>query len=240
MDLTPTNHPHRAALNYKQLSYRTELVPLRDFQTVAASIGAKPTSTLPDGTPRYTTPTIIDSTSGTPVVLSETLDILAYLDTTYPDSDRPLLVSAGSAAIDRLAQGAILEMLFPVLSGMDVRAQYEAVPEGDRAIWRQKYLGDSGKSVDDVTLSKDSEAYKALLKKGEEVWAKLAGLLGGEEWFGGKKPVALDLFVLAVLGLTRDVWRVEWEGAFSKVADGRLGRYLEKGEAYLNFTPASA
>lgn len=239
--LSPFSATIRAALNYKQLAYHVELVPLRDFQSVAASIGAKPTRTLPDGTPLYTVPTMIDSTSGTPVVLSETHDILAYLQSTYPDPSRPLFVGGtASGAVDKLALGAIMEMLFPVVSGLDKAAQYAVVPEGDKAIWRERYLGNSSKSVDDVTLSKDSEEYKALLKKGEEAWAKLAGLLGEAMWFGGEKPVGLDFFVLGVLVLMRDVWSVEWEGVFSKVADGRLRRYLEKGEVHLKFTPASA
>ncbi|TFK97813.1 hypothetical protein BDV98DRAFT_573850 [Pterulicium gracile] len=232
--LSPWSTTVRCALNYRQLSHRTELIPLRAFQALAVQIGAKPTTTFPDGSPKYTTPTIVDSTNCTPssppIVLSESIDILQYIERTYPDASRPLFTSI---AVDRLAQEAVIGMLFPVLNGLDIRATYASVPDADKPTWRDRWLG--GKDIDEFVADKKSEGYLDQLRKGEESWTKCAGYLGeeGGKWFGGKKPVFVDFFVLGAVSMVRDIWEEEWEGTFGRVGGGRMGRYLEDGEEYL-------
>lgn len=239
--VSPFSATVRCALNYKKLAFKTELIPLRNFQSEIAKLGAKPTTTFPDGTPKYTSPTIIDSTSGTPVILSDSITILEYLESTYPDPARPIFTSI---AVDKLAQAAIMDMYLPVMTRLDLRANLATVTEADRPTWMTRYLGPGteNKNIDDLeVLSKDSEEYKQLLKKGEENFGKLSGFLGaGKAWFGGDKPVYIDFFLLAMLSMMKDVWKKEWEEVFSKAEGGRFAQFLEAGQEYLKFTPPSA
>lgn len=129
-------------------------------------------------------------------------------------------------------------MFMPIMMRLDVRANFNTVVEADRPTWKARYLGprSEDKSIDDLVISKDSEEYKLLLKKGEETFGKLSGFLGKAQWFGGEKPVYIDFFVLAMVSMMRDVWRKEWEEVFRKAEEGRFVRYLEAGEEFLKFT----
>jgi glutathione S-transferase len=58
-------------------------VNFADVQPLSKQIGAPPTTTYSDGSPRYTLPTIHDPNTGRTV--SDTLEIARYLDKQYPD-----------------------------------------------------------------------------------------------------------------------------------------------------------
>lgn len=73
----------RLALNYKQIPYKTVWVEFADVQAVGKRIGATPSTTYPDGTPRYTLPTIYDPNTGRTV--SDSVAIAKYLDEQYSE-----------------------------------------------------------------------------------------------------------------------------------------------------------
>jgi glutathione S-transferase len=81
----------RFVLNYKRISYKTVWVHFADVQTAMKAIGAEATSTMADGSPRYTLPTIFDP--NTSKFVSDSLEIAKYLDKHYPERQ---VVPAGS------------------------------------------------------------------------------------------------------------------------------------------------
>jgi glutathione S-transferase len=72
------------ALRFKGLAYKTHWLGYADIEPVAKSLGVTPTGTKPDGTPRYTIPFIYDSTTNK--FVSNSFDIIEYLDSTYPNT----------------------------------------------------------------------------------------------------------------------------------------------------------
>ncbi|KAG2110512.1 uncharacterized protein F5147DRAFT_772291 [Suillus discolor] len=84
---SPNTWKVRLTLNYKELTYRTKWVETTDIESVCKSLGIPPTSMLPDGTPKYTLPALIDNTFTPPAVLSDSNPIIEYLERTYPDPD---------------------------------------------------------------------------------------------------------------------------------------------------------
>ncbi|TFK97787.1 hypothetical protein BDV98DRAFT_495324, partial [Pterulicium gracile] len=89
-------------LNYRRLAYHSSLVNLRDLQAFGRRIGAKPTSSFPDGSPKWTLPILIDDTHpGGNKIISDSYHIILYLESTYPDPTRPIFSSPHTYAIDR-------------------------------------------------------------------------------------------------------------------------------------------
>ncbi|KAF9264413.1 hypothetical protein L218DRAFT_900681, partial [Marasmius fiardii PR-910] len=105
-DLGPSNFPEDfgcsphvrkviLALNYKRLPFKVSTIEDSTIESVAKSVGAPPTATRPDGSPKYTVPFIHDSTTGKSV--SDSLLISVYLDEAYPDT--PKLVPEGTRVL---------------------------------------------------------------------------------------------------------------------------------------------
>jgi glutathione S-transferase len=93
----------RLALNYKQIPYKTVWVEFADVQAVGQRIGATPSTAYPDGTPRYTLPTIYDPNTGRTV--SDSVAIAKYLDEQYPE--RRLFPDGTEHAQEEFANSAI-------------------------------------------------------------------------------------------------------------------------------------
>jgi glutathione S-transferase len=99
----------RLALNYKGIEYKTVLVEFPDIQKVMAEVGASPSGQNPDGTPRYTVPTIYDPNHKT--FVTDSLEIAKYLDKLHPES---VLVPPGS---EDLFKQLVLRGSVPVMLG---------------------------------------------------------------------------------------------------------------------------
>jgi len=66
--------------------FKTEWVEYPDIETVCLGIGAKPTTTKSDGSPKYTLPVIYDPS--TKLVISDSIVIAKYLEKQYPDTTK--------------------------------------------------------------------------------------------------------------------------------------------------------
>jgi len=105
---SPYTWSARYALNFKELSYKTEWVDFPDIEAVCLKIGAAATRTkTSDGSPLYTLPVIYDSS--TQSVISDSFKIALYLDKQYPD--KPKLFPHSTQA---LVFGA-KETVFPIM-----------------------------------------------------------------------------------------------------------------------------
>lgn len=99
----------RFTLNFKGLPYTTEWVEYPDIAAVCRKLGAQPTSTQQDGTPKYTLPMIYDPS--TEAIVTESSAIAKYLDKTYPDT--PTLFPEGLNGF----QAVSLDTIGPMFAG---------------------------------------------------------------------------------------------------------------------------
>ncbi|THU83183.1 hypothetical protein K435DRAFT_807718 [Dendrothele bispora CBS 962.96] len=82
--ISPHTWKVRFALRFKGIPHTLKCIEIGDIEATAKSIGASPTSKRADGSPRYTIPFIQDSK--TDRVISNSFDIIEYLDVAYPET----------------------------------------------------------------------------------------------------------------------------------------------------------
>ncbi|KAK7033914.1 hypothetical protein VNI00_012538 [Paramarasmius palmivorus] len=100
----------RYTLNYKGIPYKVSWVNFSNLEEIAKSIGAAPTGVRPDGTPRYTVPFIVDSSTG--AVVSDSYRIAEYIDKAYPDT--PRLVPEGTGGLQWAFGDGMLARIIPI------------------------------------------------------------------------------------------------------------------------------
>jgi len=83
-------------------------------EEVCLKIGAKPTTTKPDGRPHYTLPVIYDPT--TKLTVSDAENIVRYLETQYPDT--PSLFPPGTHGLIAAFKAALWAEVPPKLFGL--------------------------------------------------------------------------------------------------------------------------
>ncbi|KAK7060699.1 hypothetical protein VNI00_000429 [Paramarasmius palmivorus] len=93
------------------IPYKVSWVNFFTLEETAKSVGAAPTSVRADGTPKYTVPFIVDSSTG--AVVSDSYRIAEYLDKIYPDT--PRLVPEGTEGLQWAFGDAILLRVIPIL-----------------------------------------------------------------------------------------------------------------------------
>ncbi|KAJ3510371.1 hypothetical protein NLJ89_g4711 [Agrocybe chaxingu] len=80
----PSTWRARYFLNYKGIPYRTEWIENADVDANAIRNDIPPNGNNPDGSPKYTLPSIHDTSTGAKV--TDSLAIADYLEKTYPDA----------------------------------------------------------------------------------------------------------------------------------------------------------
>jgi glutathione S-transferase len=106
--LTPVSDV-RLCLNVKGLQYKTVWVEYPDIEAICKKIGAKPTSTQG---PPYTLPVIHDPSTNT--VVSDSIDIVRYLDATYPSTIQ-LMPPGSDAAVEAVQIPNMMAGLVPIM-----------------------------------------------------------------------------------------------------------------------------
>lgn len=223
-----SNIVRRFALNYKRLPFKTVFVEFPDIARISQEIGASPTGTRPDGSPKYTVPAIYDPSTNTAV--AESIAIVRYLDATYPDTPRiiPEGTEAFHAAIEVAVRAVIhpnsmhlVMPLAPSLLSPDSAAYYGAILEAtmDKSLVAElSVLGSAAREERLVAL----ESGMGKIAQ----WIKVDGK--DRKFFMGDRPCYVDFFMGAglesmqkVLGEDSEEWRriVQWHG-------GRWGRLL--------------
>ncbi|KAK0457976.1 uncharacterized protein EV420DRAFT_404040 [Desarmillaria tabescens] len=220
---TMTTWRTRYCLNLKNLPYKTVYVEVPDIEALAKKIGAAPTGLQLDGvSPRYTVPIIQDRSTG--VVISNSPDIAAYLDKTYP-SVGPVLIPAGTMALQLAFTDAVAEALEHLRVPLFYVNMVSKMNERTTACMREKLSG-----IYTLEASKGEER--------EKMWAMTKRNLGKmDKWLEGsegdfvmgKEPCFADTVIGAFLWLIRSVVGRESE-EWNDIAtwnNGRWGKYLD-------------
>lgn len=199
---------NRLALNYKELNYYTNWVETSDIESVCKSRGIPPTSVLPDGTPKYTLPALIDNTFSPPALLSDSTPIIEYLERTYPDPDAsralcPPPTRALHALFEYHVAQSITSQLLPVM----IMHMYDKKTPRDRIHFRERTEAAVGKKLEDIELrGKEREERWQSIEGAFDLLATFmqAGSGGGEgEFFAGSSPSLADCTLGGLLLLLR-------------------------------------
>ncbi|KAJ7616675.1 hypothetical protein FB45DRAFT_934725 [Roridomyces roridus] len=102
----------RYALNFKGIPYTTVWVEYPDVEAQCKELGGAPTTTKPDGSgrPHYTLPMIYDQSTG--AVVTDSMNIVTYLDATYPSL--PRLMSPNTAGLQHAFDAAANALMTPI------------------------------------------------------------------------------------------------------------------------------
>ncbi|THH30524.1 hypothetical protein EUX98_g3658 [Antrodiella citrinella] len=233
--LRPLTVKFRFALNLKGLRYRTEWVEWADIETVCKEIGAPPTSTKKDGSPRYTLPVIYDPSTKT--IISNSPKIADYLDATYPDT-QPLFPpgTRGLQAAFRAAfTSGITSQLNDPLWSLTVLPECLNLSDRNSKVFRVAKEAEAGKKLEQV--APEGEVREAVLQQLEK------NLLRAGSWYKangdtpfimGDIPIQSDLGIAScLLWVRQTVGRdtKEWARIVA-FDDGRWGRFMQAVEKY--------
>ncbi|KAL0564382.1 hypothetical protein V5O48_017663 [Marasmius crinis-equi] len=209
-------------LNYKSIPYKIEPIHFDKVEAAAKSIGAPPTTTKPDGTPKWTIPFIHDSSTGK--TISDSLLIAQYLDETYPDT--PRVVPEGTRVLQSVFVQAVetkMYVLLPALMG-----KYEEYAPKELIEARKKQYGHI------IAPQLTPEQVLELWNKTKATFDELDASYGENEFVTGEKPVFADLALAAQLSIVRIMFgeeSKEWK-VVSGWNKGRVGRLVEKALSY--------
>jgi glutathione S-transferase len=132
-------------------------------------IGANPTETKPDGSPRYTLPLIQDASTG--AVVSDSALIAEYLDATYPDT--PKLFPPGTAPLQYAFMDALLRGTLNDLLQLCVVKSNSFLNPGSREHHRRA-----------ISTSFGTEKIEDLVLDEKALWAKArVGLAKVDAWY---------------------------------------------------------
>jgi glutathione S-transferase len=102
---------NRYLLNLKNLPYETVYVEYPDLEATFKKIGIPPGGTTPSGSPLYTSPAIVDSSTG--AMVADSYKIAEYLDKAYPTT--PKVIPPGTEALQAMFYDQLNQMMFPSL-----------------------------------------------------------------------------------------------------------------------------
>ncbi|KAG1726543.1 uncharacterized protein EDB91DRAFT_59662 [Suillus paluster] len=226
---SPNTWKVRLALNYKELTYETKWVETTDIESVCKSLGIPPTSVLPDGTPKYTLPALIDNTFSPPALLSDSTPIIEYLERTYPDPDSSrALCPPASRALHALFEYHVAHSITAQLLPVMVMHMYDKKTPRDRIHFRQRTEAAFGKKLEDIELrGKEREEH---WKKIEDAFNLLATFMqtgsGAGELFTGSNLSLADCTLGGVLlALRYDSPDEAWIKVLSW-SNGKWTRYM--------------
>ncbi|PPR03711.1 hypothetical protein CVT24_007404 [Panaeolus cyanescens] len=230
---SPNTWKTRYALNYKGIPYKTEWVEFPDIEKHCISLSIPTKDKKADGSPYYSLPAIWDTDTG--VKLSDSLEILKYLETTYPN--KPTLFPNNTQGVLTAFEGAfkgqldaLWEFILPAVSpAMNPRSEEyftrtrtasfgkplaDVVPTGAerKAKWA-KYKAD---------LDVVNEWYKATDNAGP--WLLGDALSSGDLIVGG-----FTIWLKVLWGEDSEEWKdiSSWNnGRWARIV-GLLGQYSE-------------
>ena len=220
----------RLTLNYKKLPYRTVRIEYPEIEGVSKEQGAPPSSTWPDGRPKYTLPMIYDP--NTRVAVSDSAEIAKYLDKTYPDT--PQLFPTGTVALQHIALD-FLVMNIQARLGMAIPPERVGLTPQSLAHLKKSLVMLFGKSHDELDtafhwkgLEKCLGRYAAYLAvNGAEGNGGNSLLMGDKICFADFQLAGTLLGARAVCGENSEEWAqiCAWH-------DGKWKRFVEGLEKY--------
>jgi len=218
----------RYSLNYKGLEFKTIWIEYPDLEGIAKKLGVKPTGKKLNGDPEYTLPMIVDDSTG--IALSESVDIVEYLDKTYPDT--PRLLPEGSHAL----QAAFRDAFYPKLKAF-FPFVVPTVPlitnPPSSVFFRTKYEAVYGMTLEELRL-KDEARVVAWNNWKAELGTVAAWFRKEDVWVMGDTPSYAD-FILASFILAAKTFfgpdSTEYKEIL-EINDGRWGRLAKNVERY--------
>ena len=213
----------RLALNYKKIPYTTEWVPTADIKSTCIKYGIPPSGTRPNGEPHYTLPALIDHTNPDyPVMLSDSIPIIEYLEKTYPSPPERRLLPDGTTPLQLLFTEFVLPKILIFVPSLAIMAFYRSKTPRDQADFRKRTEAAYGKKLEEI--EKQGPEREAAYKELEELFGKLVTAWRKNEnhpFIMGERPTLADLAVAAILIFFKlispnELWvRVSgWDDAF--------------------------
>ncbi|KAI0044249.1 hypothetical protein FA95DRAFT_1562443 [Auriscalpium vulgare] len=210
----------RYALHIKGLAYKVEWVEYPDIAATMKTIGAPPTG-MRAGQPLYTCPAICDPTTG--IILSDSLQIVQYLDTQYPAT--PALLPASSRAL----QKAFLETYLPTrirapIIHLVVQMSAEQLSPRSAEFFRRTRESDIGVAFEEIGRKEDER--QALLGKVVQAFEEVEKWKGDELFVTGEQVSFVDVTIAAHLRrLQKSISEDEWETVW-KAIEPRWGGFM--------------
>ncbi|KAF9479822.1 hypothetical protein BDN70DRAFT_833824 [Pholiota conissans] len=226
----------RMVLNYKKLRYHNQWVPTVKIEATSRALGIPPTGTKPDGRPHYTLPAIIDRTNSEhPVVLSDSIPIIEYLERAYPAMpDDALFPPRTRETQVQFNRGAVMQIMFKIPE-LAANAHLASKVEEDRPEFRARFEKLYGKPFDQI--EKRGEEREALCKRLQQDFKCVADMIDKNEkgpFLMGERIRFMDFALCGCLMFIKclspdDVWvRIcSWQG-------GRWARYFDAFQEFTN------
>ncbi|PPR05024.1 hypothetical protein CVT24_010217 [Panaeolus cyanescens] len=168
---SPNTWKTRFTLNYKGIPYKTEWFEFVDIQSHCESLSIVPKSRRSNGELYYSLPAIWDTTTG--VKMCESLEILEYLEKTYPD--QPTLFPGNTKGLQLAFQEGIMHTGFSALFPFIIPDEIPVFSPRSREFFvssREQYMGIALKDM------------KPTGERAEKEWAKFkAGLEVLSGWY---------------------------------------------------------
>ena len=208
------------------LKYRTEWVELPDIKPVLRQLGAPTSEHFFDEADKdcYSLPAIYDPNTKTYV--SDSTEIVKYLDKTYPDT--PRLYPEGTDALQHGARLLILQsILFPLLWIM-VGPINQILNPRSQEYWRKTREAKLGKKLEECGTEDDWKALEAGLGMMRDMLDQNGE--GKDMLFMGKTITQADIQLAAVLQWTKVVLGEESQGwkRISSLHGGKWALFLEQ------------
>ncbi|KAG7098003.1 hypothetical protein E1B28_005311 [Marasmius oreades] len=207
------------SLNYKKLPFKVSTITWGEIERTAKSIGAPPTTTHPDGSPKYTAPFIYDSSTGKSI--SDSLLIVEYLDKAYPTT--PKLVPDGTRVLQAVFADAVTAKFYSLTSVFRPKFPEWFSPE---------FLAEIEKLVGPPKLLSQEET-REVWSNGKKSFDELLGAYesagAGKFVMGGDTPVFADLALAALFSGVKIMFgdeSEEWKDVSGWIG-GRVGKVVE-------------
>ncbi|EEB94531.1 hypothetical protein MPER_06640 [Moniliophthora perniciosa FA553] len=215
----PSISPHvrktRYTLNYKRIPYIVSWVNFFNLEEIAKRVGAAPTSVRADGSPRYTVPFIVDSSTG--AVVSDSYHIAEYLDKTYPDT--PRLVPQGTEALQWAFADMVLGKIIAI-SGL-ARPLMDGPNDPEFVKGIEKAYGPAPK----LNEEQKAGAWMAV-KGGLDDIARWYNLKEENAFLTGEKPIYADFSFIPIFYVVRICFGESSE-EWKKLASWNGGRWVK-------------
>ncbi|KAJ3733260.1 hypothetical protein DFJ43DRAFT_995758 [Lentinula guzmanii] len=220
----------RYSLVYKSLPYRTVLVEFPDLEHTMRELGAAPTETKPDGSPKYTLPVIHDT--ATNAVVSDSVAIAQYLDETYPS---PPLFPNGTHAFHASFNDLFPARIEPMLQFLLPSIASVLNPRSEE-YFRHTRKEMFGMDLTELYPAKGSEKRDTEWRKFEEGFGMLDKAMRKTDILimGGNAPCFADFTVAGWLRSFRTVFgedSEEWNDV-SRWHEGRWHKFMKALEKY--------
>ncbi|KAL0571111.1 hypothetical protein V5O48_010843 [Marasmius crinis-equi] len=221
------------ALAYYGVPYETHFLEFPEIEPKAKEIGAAPTGKWADGRDQYTCPFIQDPNTGK--VVSDSLNVAIYLETTYLKDPKKTLFPAGTVTLQQAFGAAVFTKLGNAARFVLNQTAERMNPASKDYFYEARKDMTGGAALQDVKPKGDDIP---------KVWKAVEEDFGAiDSWYASKsdkfasgndKIIYVDVAVAGLFAWVRSVYgadSAEW-GLASTWQNGRWGTYIKEFEKY--------